>query len=95
MATCLGQQLGQAHEQGKAVRQAGQRIVLGDMAHALFGLFALGDVGQNPDVIRWHSALRIVHWRVQNRDAHVAGLTKTTRPCYILFLHRVMNVQIY
>jgi len=61
VAACLGQQLGKAHEQGEAVGQAGQCIVLGDVAHALFGFAALGDVGQNPDVMRRLPALRVIY----------------------------------
>ena len=35
--------------------------MLGDMPHALFGLLALGDVGQNPDVVGRQAAVRVIH----------------------------------
>ncbi len=35
--------------------------MLGNMAHAFLGLLALGDIGQNPDVVGWLVAVRVVN----------------------------------
>ena len=60
VATGVGQQLGEAQQQGHAVGQAGQCIGLRDVAHAVLGLLALGDVGQDPHVVGRHAALRVI-----------------------------------
>jgi hypothetical protein len=47
--------------------------VLGDVAHALLGLAALGDVGKDPDVVGWGAGVRIVDARRPDADRNVVA----------------------
>jgi hypothetical protein len=61
VAAGFRQQLGESHVQRHAIRQTGQRIMLGDVPHAFLGLLAFGDVGEDPDVMRGLAAFGVIY----------------------------------
>ena len=50
-----------SHVKGEAVRQSGQRIVLGHMTNPILGPAALGNVGDQPDVVGGCAGESVVH----------------------------------
>jgi hypothetical protein len=51
VAPCLQQALAQAVVEQRAVGQVGERVVVGEVQDARFGLLAFGDVGEDADVV--------------------------------------------